>query len=126
MTLTHKAEYLIPGFLFSEETVRTLPRRSVSEALAVAPEHSFCFSFYDVEETPDLGPDFTVHPKPKNRSGKHYIDGEVFTLEQVQGLGGDHGNLVANMTGNGWARVVRCRTGNWQPFEDNDQIVSAR
>lgn len=125
MTITHHAEYLLPGLLMPESTRRTLTERSVTEALEHAPEAAFCFKLYSTETPPDLGPDFTVTPKRKDESGRYYIAAEVFTAEQIEALPGDYTILLANMRGNRWDRLVRCRTGNWQPLEDGDVVLEA-
>ena len=119
----HRVTYYFPGSLFSEESTRTIDHRDPARAADDAPDGAFCFTLHDVEETPDLGPDFTVIPKPKNKTGRYYIGGEVFTVEQVEALDGDHDILAANMRCNGYEQVVRCRTGNWQPLEADDVVL---
>lgn len=98
----------------------------VDEALRLAPDSAFCFTIYDLEEAPDLGPDFTVRPKPKNETGRYYIGGDLFDADQIEALddGQDHRILLANMQTNRWRTVIRCRYGsNWQPFHDGDTLL---
>lgn len=122
--MKHCVEYLLPGTLFPECQTLTIKSRSVKEAVRLAPKNAYCFTIYDVEDAPDLGPDFMVTPKAKNRTPRHYLGGKVFTLEEVKALEGDV--LARNMEGNGWPHVIQCRTGNWQPFEDDDVLVAPR
>lgn len=126
--MRHRVEYLIPGSLFPESIVRDIEPRTVEAALAEAPDLAFAFVLFDVEDAPDLGPDFAVTPKRKNVSGRHYIDAEVFTAEQIEALddGHDYGILLSNMRGNEWPALVRCRTGNWQPLDEGDRIVATQ
>lgn len=119
--MKHKVEFLIPGTLMPESTVRELTSRDPEEALSCAPDHAFAFTIYDVEDAPDLGPDFKVTAKRKNVSGRYYIDAEPFEIAEVRAMGEDI--LAANMQANRWDTVVRCRTGNWQPFTDEDHLV---
>lgn len=42
-------------------------------------------------------------------------------LDQVRAMGFDI--LASNMRANGWPTVIRCRTGNWQPFDDDDRLL---
>lgn len=123
--MKHFAEYLFPGFLFAEETTRELTKRSVAEGFNNAPEGAYCFTLYDTEEAPDLGSDFNVTAKRKNVSGRFYLGGRVYTLEQVKAMGEEYRILAANMRGNGWERAIRCITGNWQPFTDDDLLITA-
>lgn len=122
----YRVEYLMPGSFMSEPMVKPISAYSVKEAVDAAPDDAFCFTIYEVEETPDLGPDFLVLPKPKNRSVKHYIGGTVLSVDAVEAMEGDYAILVANMRGNGWDFVVRCRTGNFQPYAPGDVMVAPR
>jgi hypothetical protein len=123
--MTHHAQYLLPGILMSESTTRQLSSRSPKEAVHGAPEGAFCFILYDLpDEIPDLGPEYTVRPKRQNESGRYYLRPvQILNLEQVEALGEDHRILASNMRANRWDWVVRCCTGNFQPFEDDDQVA---
>lgn len=126
MGIIHKAEYTHPGAFVAESTTVVLSARSADEARRVAPASAYCFTLYDVKEAPDLGPDFTVLPKPQNRSGRHYLGGTVHTLAEVERMGDDKRTLAANMRSNGWDRVVHCFVGGWwQPFESGDVLMEA-
>jgi hypothetical protein len=121
-----RVEYQFPGVLFAETSSKRVTMRDPLEAVVMAPDESFAFRFYEVTEAPDLGKEFNVTSVPRNFSGWHYIDAQIFTLEDVDAMGDDFHILASNMRCNGWDRVVRCRTGNFQPFETSDTIVSGR
>lgn len=123
MSTQHKVEYLIPGSFMPEEVTRTVDHRDPARAAADAPPSAFCFTIFDVEAAPDLGPDFKVYPKPKNRTGRYYIDATVYELADVVAELGEQSILAWNMATNGWGRVVKCRAGNWQPLDDADTII---
>lgn len=123
--MRHKVRFYLPGSLFPDETSRDIDIRTTAAALSVAPGNAFAFVFYDLpDETPDLGPEFSVTPRPQNESGRYYIDAEPHTLAEVEAMGDDYRILASNMRGNRWVTIVRCRTGNWQPLEDGDRIVT--
>lgn len=124
--MNHKVEYLMPGLLVSESITLDLSERSVKEAVDLAPKNAFCFTFFDVPDAPDLGEEFTVTPKPQNRSGRYYLGGEVLTLKDVREHYGAYSILLSNMRGNEWDAVIKCRTGNFQPFTSEDVIVKPR
>lgn len=112
----------MPGTLFPEEYTKPLTAHDPQEALALANEYVYCFMLYDTEEIPtDLGPEFKITAVPKNRSSRYYIGGELFTHDEVVALGVD--TVAANMRGNNWDTVIRCRTGNWQPFLEGDTLL---
>lgn len=116
--LAHWAEYLTPGSFFPEEVVKRLDAHDPVEALFKAPKSAYCFVLYDTEPPPDLGPKFTVKAVPQNRSARYYIGGELHNYDEVKELG--HAVLAGNMTANKWDTVIHCRTGNWQPFMEDD------
>lgn len=124
--MKHMARYYYPGFLFSEESTRVLDLRDPQLAVQMAPESAFCFVLYDIEEAPDLGPDFAVTPKPKNESGRYYIGGRLYTIDEVRAMNlqGDYTILISNMESNHWDYVIQTRSGNWQPFTSDDSIVA--
>lgn len=137
ITYQPRAEYLIPGTFLNETGVRDLPERTVVAAIAAAPEHAFAFVMHDAP-VPDFEYDsalFHVSPIAQNRSAKHYLGGQVFTCDELRTLAAREGDpdkyrtLIANITS--WdadghqteGRAIRCRTGNWQPFEDGDVLI---
>jgi hypothetical protein len=125
----HFAEYLHPGSFFPEECSKKLPERTIAAAVAEAPEDAYCFTFYDrVATAPDLGSELMVVRRPLNRSSRHYLGGQVFTLPELRTWIDEHGGderhfaLYANIRGYG-TRAILCRTGNWQPFTDDDVLI---
>lgn len=131
--MKHHARYALPGSFFAESDSRELSDRSIDAAITRAPEHAFAFVLYDTAEI-DFEYDealFRVTPRPQNESGRHYIGGEIFTPDELRELAVQEGDphkydvLIANVQGNRWGRAIRCRTGNWQPFEEADVLVAA-
>lgn len=121
--VTYRADYSLPGSFFNEDASRTLDAYDPDEAVSKAPANAFCFTLCEVPIPPDLGPEFTVIPKPRRRSGRYYIGGTVHTLAEVQAMTAGVGVLADNMRANRWDHAIRCRTGNWQPFEDDDTLL---
>lgn len=136
MNVKHWAKYLIPGSLFPEDEVQQLDERSVEAAMEVAPHGAYCFTLYDTAIADfdfDAGL-FKVIPIPQNESERIYMGGQVFTCDELRALAVEEGDpskyriLIANVTRypDGQpveGRAIRCRTGNWQPFEDDDVLV---
>lgn len=137
--VTHRARYYLPGSFFAEDVSKELSDRSVDAAIARAPMSAFAFVLYD---TPiiDFEYDadrFKVNPTPQNESAKHYIGGTIYTCDELRALAVAEGDpdryrtLIANVTqyrpngGSVEGRAIRCRTGNWQRFEDGDVLVDA-
>lgn len=128
------ATYYLPGSFMAEDYAKELPARTVDAALAVAPSNAFAFEFFDspiCDFEFDAGC-FKVVPIPRNKSGRYYIGGEIFTPSELRALAVVEGDkdkyriLIANCeNGIGDGTAIRCRTGNWQPFTPNDTLVPA-
>lgn len=130
------ARYWMPGSFFAEDAVRELSDRSVDAAVTMAPDGAFAFQLYDspicdFEFPADL---FRIAPIPQNESAKHYLGGHVFDCDELRELGASEGDprkyntLISNITkwtpsGSVEGKAIRCRTGNWEPFEDDDVLV---
>lgn len=118
-----KLVFLFPGSLFAEEDSRDVKDRSRPKNI---PKGAFAYYFYDIDvaEVEIAGKPQRVVSPATNESGRFYIGGEIYTLAQVKKLKGDYEALISNMETNDYPRVIKCRTGNWQPFyPDKDQVV---
>jgi hypothetical protein len=131
MTSPHREKrvtYYLPGTFFSEDTTRPIDDGPglVERAATQAPPGAFCFTIQTVIASPPVpdgeGGTLAVVPKVVNRSGRYYLGGRLYDLDGVMALGG-HDTLLSNMRGNGWARVIQTRSGNWQPFEAGDSLL---
>lgn len=123
----HYVTYYYPGIFMPEESTYRIDSRDVQAALAGASQDAFAFTFHDrvITLTDVDGREIPLESKPLNESGRYYIDAQPYTAAEVQLLDGDHEILLSNMRANGWDPILRCRTGNWQPLEPGDEIVSA-
>jgi len=124
--ITTYVKYLSPGTIVAEETIREVTSRDPQLAARKAPAHAFGFTFFDrVIIRAECGEEMvTTRSAERNVSPVHYIDAEVLDAAAVEALPGDHKILLSNMRGNGWDRMVRCRTGWFQPLGERDVLVS--
>jgi hypothetical protein len=123
-TVTY-VRYLTPGVFYPEDYARIATGRDAARIAREAPGDVFAFEFYDIVTTTVTvdGRDVELRSNPINKSGLYYIDAEKLTSAEVALLPGDHSILLANMRGNGWDPVLRCRTGNFRPLETGDQVI---
>lgn len=135
MKVKHWARYYRPGSFFAEDEARELSDRSIDAAMTRAPDDAFAFVLYDTaiaEFEFDAGL-FRVVPIPQNESRKHYIGGDIFTCDELRALAVEEGDpdryrvLMANVShyeGGAYVegKAIRCRTGNWQPFDDEHDV----
>jgi len=118
-------EVMYPGILFSESDIQEVDYRD-PDAIAKKYKNAFGFRFFDQERTQvKVGSKTqTVSGERKNESKFYYPGGKTFTTAEVKKLKGDHEILISNMEGNGYAKVVRTRMGNFQPFDSKtDEII---
>ena len=96
--------FYYPGLFFSESSTEEFDN---IESIKI-PKGCFCFTMAGTK-------------------GKYYL-GKPYTLENVQqeadelGKQEDYRILISNMEGNGYKRVVKCITQNWQPLEKDDKV----
>lgn len=130
--IIHKARYFHPGSFVSEESTTRLTARDPQEALDRAPGSAFAFQLFDIPDPAAAqaaaGDGFEVIPKPFNESGRYYINGLLKTINQleIENRDGELDILIANAKCNNWPVLVLCRTGNWQPFEEGDEVLFVR
>jgi hypothetical protein len=125
--ITTYVEYLHPGSFYPEDTTAVVTERDPARVAREAAADVFAFRFYDVARTVVTidGEDVTLRSGAVRSSGLYYIDAEQLTSADVAALPGDHSILLANMRGNGWDPILRCRTGNFRPLEDGDVIIGS-
>jgi hypothetical protein len=120
--------YFMPGAFVSEEGTREVPERNPYQIARDLPSGAFAFEFFDklVTTAEESGQEVTLASSERNKSGRFYIDAERLTATDIEALPGDHRILLDNMRGNHWPAVLRCRTGNFQPMQDGDSIITLR
>ena len=112
-------EYALHVGFFPEYDVREVTSRDVAEAKKNLSARAFRFRFFDQTSTVADGEE--LEGKPKNYSGSYYPDAKVWTTEELKSAGKDR-TLVQNSE-NYDGRLVCCNVGNWQPFQNGDQLV---
>lgn len=118
----HIATYLLPGSFFPEEVTKELDARSPMLAASLAPERAFCFTLHELpDEVPEVE-GYTLMPKPVSKSGRYYLGGTCYNIEDMESMGMD--TMVWNMEANDWPLVIQARFGNWQPFLEGDTLLA--
>ena len=118
------ARYFSPGAFFSETEVKEVdPIAPEQDALRRAPEHAFCFVLFEKEDgpPPEVGPEWSVSPKEINVTSRRYIGGTLFHIDEIDPL--NNRILLVNAKNNHWDWMIKCRTGNWQPFDPTTEVV---
>lgn len=118
--LKHYVEFLYPGILFSETSVREVKTRQYKK-LKKIPKECFGFRYFDKEEIKKCGD--ILRSKEKNWSGL-YCFGEVYTLDRVKKEYPNEKILIGNIDRNSrTGKAIKTRRGNWILFEKNDRII---
>lgn len=116
----HYVEYLYPGAIVTERIVKEVEERS--DDVVDPPENCFGYAFFDKTETEVDKEKLTSGEK--NRSGTRFF-GQVYTLKEVKEKFPEKDILISNIESNNYEKVVQTRCGNFQPFKEEDKIVSS-
>ncbi len=133
----HFAVFYSPGTFVSETSERAVESWSIEEAFRAAQgiterygakPFGFDFETRLVTVASESVPSTTL--KVLKRSKRHYIDGRVMTLADVERELPGETILISNMRGNGIARVVTgpVRSKGWRwthQFNDGDVLIDA-
>jgi len=119
---------LYPGSLFPEDGRPVeIPDTDSATALAAVADDGRWFAL-EVRTTPQKrwtdGDGGELWTSTGEGSSYRIYAGESFTVADVEQLPGDYSILLSNMRGNGWAKIVRTRRGNWQPLEGDDVVIA--
>lgn len=112
-------EFYYRGAIFAETSVKEVASRDTKGV--DVPEGSYGFRYFDMMSTEEGGVKMTSGRL--NISPIHYYGGRIMTLDEVRREMSDAHILISNIENNGYTRVIRCRTGNFVPFEDGDIYI---
>lgn len=115
-------EFWYRGVFVDEPSIRETASRDT--ARITVPEGVYAFSFFDIMSSEVNGE--LLESGRLNESPRYFYGGRIMTLAEVKMEIPDSRILQDNMTINRWSRVIRCRTGNFQPFTDSDAYVPER
>jgi len=117
-------EFLYSGSFMSESSTQEINTRDVSKVKV--PKDAFCFSFFDilsvVVETDRRKVQLTS--ERINVSPKHYYGGKLYTAAEFKRAFPSERILINNIKGNNYKKIIKCRTGNWQPFEETAVLIA--
>ena len=116
--LKHFVKFDTPGAFMPETVVREVCTR-IPTRLQKIPDGTYALSFFDRVEMEQDGE--ALVGKAKNHSSR-IIFGQVFTKDQLPALGYNERSSLYRNAGNTDDKVIKCNTGNWQPW-DKDWII---
>jgi len=115
--------FLTPGAFFAEEYSVEVPGRDPAAMASIAKPEAFAFQFYSVSVLDDeegrelISSQFDV-------SCFYYIDALVYTADQLAEISAtEYRTVIDNMRSNGWDKVAFCRTGNFRPLLEGDEVI---
>jgi len=130
-------EFLSPGMMFDETTSKPIESPDIKLACKMAAKveerhgarpYGFQFATCLVADPIDDGEGgkMEVSPKEIERSGTHYIDGVLKTVDELAKTEGERSILVSNMRGNDWPIVCETKNGyrHTGVFSEKDLVVS--
>lgn len=122
-------ELLEPGSFYPESsTIQVTTRDPETVVREHMNDRVFAFLFFDVlrAEVRHEGMMIVLSSKSINRSGRYYPGGRLRSLEWVKEHVPDSRILQSNMDNPGHNPIMQTRLGNWQPFEEEDEIIDLK
>lgn len=118
-------EFVYPGIFFNESSTKQVQSRDTTRV--EVPDGAFGFRFFDILEATVKanGKAVKLTSARVNESPMHYYGGRIYTRAEVVREVPNNRKLLSNMDGNGWDKVIKTRTGNFQPFEKTDVFIEA-
>ena len=113
-------EFFFPGTFFSESSLVPF----AGEPIPV-PARAFGWLVKSRQEQISDGETLTG---PFHAVGKKTLIGNFFTVDEIKARFGDskdHGMLIRNVEGNGYRGACLCRLGNWQPVDEDVNVVAS-
>jgi|GEM_PF-1488710 len=117
----HFVAFDTPGTFFPETEVRQVATR-IPAKLERVPERTYAIEFFDQEEVEVNGE--VLRGDPKNRS-RRIVFGQVFEKEQLRAEGFNERSPLWHNADNTDGKVIKCMTGNWQPWGEDFVILAA-
>ncbi len=119
--IKHYVSFDTPGVFFPETETRRVTIR-IPSRLKRIPKYTYAIEYFDREEVAKNGE--TLSGKSRNKSTR-IIFGKVFTKDELLKAGfGRHTPLYHNAD-NSDGKVIKCITGNWQPWDNNWIILTS-
>ncbi len=89
------------------------------------PVGAFGFTFYDILQATvkhEGDTAFLISGKT-NESPMHYYGGKVYTIDEFKELFPEEETIIRNAIDNEWKGIIKCRTGNSEPFLENHVFI---
>jgi hypothetical protein len=113
-------EFLYQGAIWDEGLTQKIKTRHISKIKV--PKGAFGFQFFDIVSgvVEVNGKKRKYTSRRINFSPMYYYGGEVYTIAEIKHKFSKQKNLVNNIKNKECKKAIRCRTGNWKPFNDTD------
>ena len=121
-------EFYSPGTFVAETTTKPIDEWDIDKALEMAEAITERYGAkpYGFRFILRSRKDDELDSKITMKSGMHYINCEVLTIDQIKSKNDPKDRiLIQNMECNGWDRIVTTKTGwKWtQPLEKDDVVI---
>ena len=119
-TLKKWVTFSHPGSFMSETTSRNV--NSFDPHAIEWPPSAYAFAFYQREDVID-GSETYVGKAEQVGPTYYHPNTEKYDIEGVKRFFPEATILISNMECNGYEYVVKCRAGNWQPYNSNECVI---
>lgn len=115
-------EFLFPGSFLSESSIKEVDNIGADVQI---PDGAFAYLYFQRDYVVDEAEGKTYDGDVHDRTGRIYIDGEVYDETRLAAEHGKDSTLYHNVIGNGYTHAVKTRRGNWQPLMDGDKVTKS-
>ena len=119
MAIQHYVKIYYPGSFVSDACAKKVSHRSPEKMKKELEKekYAYCFYFFDQEEKEIDGE--MLEGKPKNKSPEYYIDGIIYTLDEIKKHYPEKRTLIWNMEHNKIPKVVKTKFGQFISVREN-------
>lgn len=122
MATVRYAEISYPGFFFPETSTVKVSKKTTAKELFKEYGKNGAYRIDFFSRTEEKSGDEVLRGKNKPEKG-HFLYGKGYSLDEVKKMKVDGGQLASNIECNGWKGAVKCKPGNWQPWDEDTTIV---
>lgn len=125
LLLGHEYRNFPSSLLVDEISLVEVASRDIRDLKLEIPEDVYAIQFFDENEIPfqiksERGWEtILVSGGRYNVSSRYYIGGEIVNISEIK----DDSTLSYYMNQNEWEYMIKCRTGNFEPFGAEDFII---
>lgn len=126
MSTVRYAEICYPGIFFPETSTVKVTQKTTAKELFKKYGKDGAYRIEFFTRTEEKRGDEVLKGKHKPEKG-HFLYGQGYTLAEMKAKKPAlDSTLISNVECNKWKGAVRCKPGNWQPWDEDTTIIEVK